>query len=221
MQNEQELVNCLSKLLQIKNSAKHVSFYVLMLPDHLHTRLFTEVALLLESTEIIVRDQFRLLTLKYFVNNSLCYLTENINTTYNLTENCPRTQSKESILFQNKFANCLQQTLNINTSDNKILCQNVLHYFNDNGSKQFWRKMGELIPEKTTVQLREYFQNSFRRFMHQEYLNKEDKVILLELIKQMKDKKPAQIADEFMDTVKDRNYFKRNVVMYIINMKKQ
>ncbi|CAL5993751.1 Hypothetical_protein [Hexamita inflata] len=140
---------------------------------------------------------------------------------YNLHQNKPRTQSKESIQFQNRFSSCLQVILQIQETDNKIVCEKVLSHLQQNSSKKFWKQITELIPEKTTIQLREYFQNSFKRFMHQEYLNKTDKIILQSLILEMKDKKPAEIAEKFMEMTAERNYFKRNVIMYIVNLKEQ
>ncbi|CAL5993771.1 Hypothetical_protein [Hexamita inflata] len=138
---------------------------------------------------------------------------------YNLLENSQRTQSKEAVAFQNRFAACLQQILKIQETNNRVLCEKVVRYLEEKGSKKFWVQMQLIIPEKSTVQLREYFLNSFKRFMHQEYLNKEDKVLLKELIYQMKNKKPSEIADKFIEMTADRNYFKRNVVMYIVNIK--
>ncbi|CAL5993761.1 Conserved_hypothetical protein [Hexamita inflata] len=222
---ESKLVNCLSNLLQIQKCAKTTSFYALMLPDHLHARLFQEVALLLETDEAEIREQFKLLTLKHLLRSTPQSPppSEGLNASkcYNLVQNSPRTQSQDSILFQYKFAECLQKVIQLQESDNKKLCQEVVNYLQCNSSKIFWKEMHELIPEKSTVQLRESFQNSFKRLIHQEYLSQEDKVILKNLMIEMTDQKPAEIADNFMDLVKDKNYFKRNVVMYIINMKKQ
>ncbi|CAL6091121.1 Hypothetical_protein [Hexamita inflata] len=224
IQQEYKLIESLSQLLQVEKSAQQVSFYVLMLPDYLHTRIFHDVALQLQTSEYQVREQFKLLTIKYMLKSSAKSpsLTEDLNATrcYNLIENHPRTQSSASIQFQNHYADCLQEVIQIQEPDNKKLCKEVLNYFENNGSKQFWKQMHELIPEKSKVQLREYFQNSFKRFMHQEYLSQEDKIVLKDLIIQMKDRKPSEIVDKFMEMAKDKNYFKRNVIMYVVNFKK-
>ncbi|CAL6082681.1 Hypothetical_protein [Hexamita inflata] len=224
IQQEYKLIECLSQLLQVKQCAKQVSFYVLMLPDNLHTRIFHEVALLLQTSEKQVREQFQLLTIKYLVKDTIKspQPTEDLNTTrcYNLIENHPRTQSQASIKFQNRYSEAIQKVMNIQQPDNKKLCQELLNYFENYGSIKFWKQMHELIPEKSKVQLREYFQNSFKRFVHQEYLSQEDKIVLKDLIIQMKDRKPSEIADKFMEIAKDKNYFKRNVIMYVVNMKK-
>ncbi|CAL6097409.1 Hypothetical_protein [Hexamita inflata] len=224
IQQEYKLVDCLSQLLHVKYCAKQVSFYVLMLPDYLHNRLFHEVALLLQTNVNQVREQFQLLTIKHLVKDTIKspQPTEDLNTTkcYNLIGNHPRTQSQASIQFQNRYAECLQKVMNIQEPDNKKLCTKILNYFENNGSIKFWKQMHELIPEKSSVQLREYFQNSFKRFMHQEYLSQEDKIVLKDLIMQMKDRKPSEIADKFMEMTEDKNYFKRNVIMYVVNLKK-
>ncbi|CAL6082695.1 Hypothetical_protein [Hexamita inflata] len=224
IQQEQKLIECLSQLLQVKQCAKQVSFYVLMLPDYLHARIFFDVALQLQTSENLVHEQFQLLTMKHLVKSSIKSpsLTEDLNATrcYNLIENHPRTQSLASIQFQNRYSECLQKVMNIQQPDNKKLCQELLNYFENNGSIQFWKQMHELIPEKSKVQLREYFQNSFKRFMHQEFLSQEDKIVLKDLIMQMKDRKPSEIAEKFMEMARDKNYFKRNVIMYVVNLKK-
>ncbi|CAL6048906.1 Conserved_hypothetical protein [Hexamita inflata] len=213
IQQEQKLISCLSQLLQIKTCAVQLSFYALMLPDHLHARLFQEVALLLETDEAEVREQFKLLTLKHLLRSAPQSPPPseglNVSKCYNLVQNSPRTQSQDSILFQNRFAECLQKVISIQESDNKKLCQEVVNYLQCNSSKIFWKEMHELISEKSTVQLREYFYNSFKRLMHQEFLSLEDKIILKNLMIEIADQKPAEIADNFMDLVKDKNYFKR------------
>ncbi|CAL6079354.1 Hypothetical_protein [Hexamita inflata] len=138
---------------------------------------------------------------------------------YNLLENRPRTQSKQSIDFQNKFAQCLQQVIGEEESDNRALCLKVVDYLKNNDSLVFWRQLTRLLPEKTTIQLREYFQNSFKRFMYREFITQEDKAVLQDLMAQMAGSKPADIASRFLEMTQDRNYFKRNVVMYVVNMK--
>ncbi|CAL6079394.1 Hypothetical_protein [Hexamita inflata] len=220
---ESKLVDCLSNLLQIQKCAKTTSFYVLMLPDHLHARLFQEVALLLETDEAEAREQFKLLTLKHLLRSAPQSPppSEGLNASkcYNLVQNSPRTQSQDSILFQNRFAECLQKVLHVQESDNKKLCQEVVSYLQCNSSKIFWKQLQQYIPEKNTTQLREYFQNSFKRFVCQEFLSQEDKVILKNLMIEMKKQKPSEVADKFLTFSKGKNYFRRNVVMYVINMR--
>ncbi|CAL6079352.1 Hypothetical_protein [Hexamita inflata] len=218
--SEQNLVNALSYLFKCQISTEFISYHVLMLSDLLYHKLFEHTAQLLQISEYQVRNQFNQLVLKYF-NKSQLQLRSNDTKRqccYNLQENHPRTQSSSSIQFQNMYSQCLQKVTQFNESDNKKLCQQVITYLQNNDSFLFWQQMHQLIPEKTTVQLREYFQNSFKRFMHQEYLIQEDKLILKEMINRTKDGKPSEIADRFMEMTKEKNYFKRNVVMYIANL---
>ncbi|CAL5993781.1 Hypothetical_protein [Hexamita inflata] len=191
-----------------------------MRSDLLYDKLFEHTAQLLQISEQQVRDQFNQLVLKHFNKGQLQLGSNDTKRQccYNLQENHPRTQSPSSIQFQNMYSQCLQKVIKFNESDNKKLCQLVITYLKNNDSFLFWQRMHEQIPEKTTVQLREYFQNSFKRFMHQEYLIQEDKLILKDMINHTKDGKPSEIADRFMKMTKDKNYFKRNVVMYIANL---
>ncbi|CAL6017312.1 Hypothetical_protein [Hexamita inflata] len=223
IQHEFKLVDCLSKLLQTESCAIQVSYKVLMLPDSIYNRIFQRMSIMLQINENIIREQFKLLATKYLTRNTFKSFepTESLNGTrcYNLVENTPRTQSKESLKFQKLYSECLQQILQINENDNKKLCQKVVIYLQCNSSKIFWKQMSELIPEKNIKYLKEYYQNSFKRFEHQEFMTLEDKLRLKDLMNEMQTSKPAEIAEIFMEMTKDKNYFRRNVVMYIINMK--
>ncbi|CAL6002685.1 Hypothetical_protein [Hexamita inflata] len=218
IQRQYKLVECISQLLQIEKCAALISFYVLMLPDNLYDRLFAEVALLLETDESVVHEQFKLLALTHLLKSNsqtpAMYLKSN-----NVVEGSPRTQSKNSIQFQNLYSDGLQKAMRIQESDNKKLCHQVESHLKNNCSTKFWGKMHELIPDKTALQLRQYFHNSFARFMHQQYLSRKDRAVLKELMLQLTDRRPSEIADEFLEMTRDKNYFKRNVVMQVINMR--
>ncbi|CAL6077327.1 Hypothetical_protein [Hexamita inflata] len=67
--------------------------------------------------------------------------------------------------------------------------------------------------------VRDYYQKSFLRCMFQECISSQDKVLLCNLINQMEGQKPSVIADRFFESVGTDKYFKRNVVMYIVNRK--
>ncbi|CAL6066095.1 Hypothetical_protein [Hexamita inflata] len=185
---DRQIMDCLSQLLQIQSCPIKVSFYVLMLPDHLYSCLIRKVSYLLETPENNIFELFQIMVLNHFIYSTPKHIITNRN--YNLVVNTPRTQSQESIQFQNMFAQCLQKVLHIQESDNKQLSQIVLSYLEQNSSKQFWKQMHE-----------------------------QNKVILQKLINNMKDKKASEIAEQFMEMTKNRNYFKRNVLMYIVNMK--
>ncbi|CAL6048884.1 Hypothetical_protein [Hexamita inflata] len=225
IQQEQIMIDALSQLLKLQKCPTILSYCVLMLPDNAHSKLFARLSQLLDVEEETVHEQFNLLVLKYiatsfqiFQNSNPSKIPVNRRSCYNLQENRPRTQSKQSIEFQNLFAECVQKVIRIEENDNKKLCHKVTNHLQNCDGLKFWKEMHELIPDKSTVQLREYFQNSFKRFMHQEFINKEDKMVLKDLINEMKDKKPAEIADKFMEMTADRNYFKRNVLMYVVNV---
>ncbi|CAL6034427.1 Hypothetical_protein [Hexamita inflata] len=218
---QEQLISSLAKLLLISNQHERIVYSVLMLPDNEHKDLFKNVSELLLTSEYNVKYLFNQFVLNFMVNKNrgICNQSQlNQSRCYNLRDNRPRTQSQVSINFQNRFSSALKQVLQVDC-DNKELCEITVCYLKLNNTAQFWRQMHTLIPDKNHTQLREYFQNSFKRFMHQEFLDQADKLVLKELISQMPDCRPSEIAGKFMEQMQNRNYFQRNVVMYIINLK--
>ncbi|CAL5993719.1 Hypothetical_protein [Hexamita inflata] len=216
-----KVTKALSQLLQVPNVANKVIFELLMLSDEQYSTTLEKLQSTLQLSKINVQEVVMQLTLENMTSPSLESATSQYSKTfYNLLENRPRTQSKTSIQFQTKFSTALQQILETSITDNRELCILTNEYLQHNDYTEFWVAVHQLIPEKKPAQLRDYFQKSFQRFMYQEYITCEDKLILRDLIASMSSQKPAEIAGTFLDMFTEKNYFKRNVVMYIVNSRK-
>ncbi|CAL5996309.1 Hypothetical_protein [Hexamita inflata] len=121
--------------------------------------------------------------------------------------------------FKSRFATALKSTLSdlnqqVNQMNNQQLCAELLNHFKVQNQNKFWVKLHQIINDKTPTQLKEYFQKSFLKCMY-EQLSKEDEIILRNLERKMKDKKPAEVAEVFMGT--QQKYFKRSIIMFIVN----
>ncbi|CAL6082872.1 Hypothetical_protein [Hexamita inflata] len=123
-----------------------------------------------------------------------------------------RAKPTSSTEFQHRFSAALKTVLNVDATDAE-LCQIANSYF----LKEVLERNQKIIPEKNDKQHRDYFQKSFQRHMYAEYISSEDKVVLCKLMDEMKISKPSQIAVKFEELVGNGKYFKRNVVMYVVN----
>ncbi|CAL6049038.1 Hypothetical_protein [Hexamita inflata] len=134
-----------------------------------------------------------------------------------------RTQPENQILFKRMFSQALRTALftifnqSISFDSDAHLCQYINEHFKVNGQVDFWIKMKGIIPEKSERQLREYYQKSFQRCMYLECISEPDKELLCSLIDQMQGQKPSAVVDRFLSIIGTEKYFKRNVVMYVIN----
>ncbi|CAL6037670.1 Hypothetical_protein [Hexamita inflata] len=126
-------------------------------------------------------------------------------------------QTKFEIAVKNVLSNRIQHELEV---DSAQLCILLNEYLLNNNQTQFWKEVQELVQDKSAQQLRDYYQKSFQRVMYEGALSVHDKIILCKLIDEM-NVKPAQIADKFMEMVGKDKYFKRNIVMYIVNRKQK
>ncbi|CAL6012459.1 Conserved_hypothetical protein [Hexamita inflata] len=135
-----------------------------------------------------------------------------------------RTQSQQQLAFQNLFAASVIKMLNASKvhfqpATNKELCERLNEYLASSRYSNFWAKLADLIPAKTPVQLKEYYKKSFSRFMFQENISFGDKALLRYMLHQMPNAKPSQIVDQFLEKTGNRSYFKRNLIMYLVNLR--
>ncbi|CAL6094117.1 SANT/Myb_domain [Hexamita inflata] len=122
--------------------------------------------------------------------------------------------------FNSQFEAALKSALvdvNINapSMSSKELCQELAAHFKTYDQGRFWSKVHQIIPEKTPTQLKEYFQKSFQQCLHQQ-ISAVDEAVLRNLERRMKDHKPAEVADVFMEMT-NQKYFKRSAVVFIVN----
>ncbi|CAL5996307.1 Hypothetical_protein [Hexamita inflata] len=100
------------------------------------------------------------------------------------------------------------------------ICLELNNFFKTNNQKQFWTKMQQIIPSRTDVQLREYYQKQYQKCLYNDKITDIDKNSLKQLIIQMLECSPAEIANEFLDQVGVQKYFKRRIIMFIVYQKK-
>ncbi|CAL5991348.1 Conserved_hypothetical protein [Hexamita inflata] len=142
----------------------------------------------------------------------------------NLNMGPQRTQSQQQLVFQNLFASSVIKILNaskvhLQPATNKELYEQLNEYLASSRYSNFWAKLADMIPAKSPVQLKEYYKKSFSRFMFQENIGFEDKALLRDMLHQMPNAKPSQIVDQFLEKTGNRSYFKRNLVMYLVNLR--
>ncbi|CAL5992191.1 Hypothetical_protein [Hexamita inflata] len=214
-----QIIKGIASLLNLDYSSdleNQIVVQVLALPNNQLTQLFAQLSYELNA-------DFNSLY-NYFKTN---IAPRNNTPTHKFKFTQHRTQPEQQVLFNNQFSEALktvlQNILNINVqfTSNAHLCQCVNDYFSTKGQADFWVKMSKLITQKNERQLREYYQKSFQRCMYLESITEPDKALLCKLIDQMPESKPAAIADQFTKIVGTEKYFKRNVVMYVVNRKQK
>ncbi|CAL5979891.1 Hypothetical_protein [Hexamita inflata] len=217
-----ETIACIFQIQQVPNINNKVALYTMLLPDQLYEKLFQQL-----STELFADSAY---LQKLFVENivSKHFLKNNVpaeRTEYNLKEAHLRKKSLNALEVQNQFVVALKHVLFDKgfvcaQMNPRQLCVVVNEHFQNKSSSDFWKDMRKLITQKTETQLREYYQKSFLRHMYEESISVQDKIILCDLMSQMADAKPSKIAEEFVNIVGSK-YFYRNVVMYVVNKKEK
>ncbi|CAL5979903.1 Hypothetical_protein [Hexamita inflata] len=230
-ENTSQLVEAIANILQInktKNIQDKVVLYTMMLPDKLYQRLFQTLSSLLNEQVTDLHKLFveQVVSINLLKNNIRCVGEMSLERSeYNLKEAHIRKQSANSLQVQNEFIAALIQALSNKGFtvpqyiNNRQLCEMVNDHLKDNLPLDFWTAMKNIIPQKTEIQLREYYQKSFLRHMYEESISVQDKIVLCDLINEMADAKPSKIADAFVKKVGTGKYFYRNIVMYIVNKK--
>ncbi|CAL6061711.1 Hypothetical_protein [Hexamita inflata] len=131
-----------------------------------------------------------------------------------------RAESKSHVAFQTLFAqsaiSALQESDRLT---NKELCEKIDEYISNSRRAVFWKKLQILIPSKSHSQLRDYYNKSFSKCMYKEYISYEDKLALRDVLARMPNAKPATVVDAFIEITGSDQYFKRNLVMYVVNTK--
>ncbi|CAL5992189.1 Hypothetical_protein [Hexamita inflata] len=231
-QNSQ-LVDTIAKQFYVPRGAfleYRVALQVMMLPDQLFQQLFVQLALELNASPAeLTKIFFDQIVMKHLVTSSN-YIDLSLKLDVKeprFKQNTSRTQSVTSLEFQNRFAAALVDALAFAQGkvtifqDNAQLCKAVNQHLMQNGQVEFWKKVGKTITEKNGQQLRDYYQKSFLRLMYQECISGQDKQLLCKLIDQMEGQKPSVIADRFFEAVGAEKYFKRNIIMYVVNRKQK
>ncbi|CAL6040522.1 SANT/Myb_domain [Hexamita inflata] len=137
----------------------------------------------------------------------------------------PRQKSIVFDQFSKLFGLALAQTLQFFTgtlyTEDSQLCQAVNSYLEYNTKHKFWSKMTELIPGKSNKQVQDYYAHSFQKVLFTKQLTIEDKMLIRKLNEELINEKPSYVSQMFMNSVKSEEYFKHNIIMYIINLRRQ
>ncbi|CAL5992091.1 Hypothetical_protein [Hexamita inflata] len=138
----------------------------------------------------------------------------------------PTSKHQRISSFQQLFRQTITEVLyrydkSVEVKDDVQLCSQVNQLFDRSGKIQFWQQVQGVIPDKTVKQLREYYSKSFQRILFCKSIDCQDKLLLRGLVNQLGDKKPSEIAHRFQELAANKNYFQRNIIMYIINLKRR
>ncbi|CAL6083368.1 Hypothetical_protein [Hexamita inflata] len=192
-----------------------IVFAVMQLPDI--GPLFQYISLKLNLSQQLLLKTFFEQAQQHFSNSTQQRnVSLRIDTEHKFKVTGQRVKPISSTEFQHRFSDAIKTVLHVNGTDSE-LCQIVNNYFLLNNQMKFWREIQKIIPEKNDKQHRDYFQKSFQRHMYAECISGEDKVVLCKLMNEMMNSKPSQIAVKFEELVGSGKYFKRNIIMYIVN----
>ncbi|CAL5991648.1 Hypothetical_protein [Hexamita inflata] len=106
-----------------------------------------------------------------------------------------------------------------NEMTDKQICQVLIDYFQKNDQSVFWERVQSIITYKTKVQLKEYFQKSFKQCQY-ENISEQDKQKIVALIQAMPQSKPSEIVDVFFNQIGGEVYFRRKVIMFVYYLKR-
>ncbi|CAL6012225.1 Hypothetical_protein [Hexamita inflata] len=209
---------------------EQVAYQVMMLPDTQYNMRFAQLSLDMNVDVNTLKQQFVEVAMTQLVNKQTRYLPEadsqenagrkKVRQTYH------RAIKQEYQQFQKLYAEKLFQVLRSadNTAvftDDRELCSQVNEHLASHGQKTFWSSLQVLVPSKTVKQLREYYQKSFLRVLYDSQIDVQDKELLREMIESQREANPTDIANQFLEVCANKNYFKRNIVMYVINLKRK
>ncbi|CAL6110361.1 SANT/Myb_domain [Hexamita inflata] len=222
------LLSQFGSLLNIR--PEQVAYQVMMLPDiQYHTR-FAQLSLELNVDINSLKQQFMEVAMQQLVNKQVSRFPEAASQESagkkKVRKMYHRDIKQEYQQFQQLYAERLFQVLRsadgtaVFTNDRE-LCSQVNEHLATHGQKFFWTSLQALMPSKTVKQLREYYQNSFLRVLYDSQIDVQDKELLREMIESQREASPTDIANQFLEVCQNKNYFRRNIVMYVINMKRK
>ncbi|CAL6074788.1 Hypothetical_protein [Hexamita inflata] len=153
-------------------------------------------------------------------DSSICLSSRNI-----CAQQSKLVQTESIVQKKEMFANACQKSLSlfnlsVYVGDHKQLCNAIDSIMSSDKKRAFWKNVQSMIPQKSVTQVKEYYQKCFSRVKYEQKICEEDKNILKQLSILMKESKPAEVANCFMDCYKEKNYFKRTLVMFIMYLRK-
>ncbi|CAL6039977.1 Hypothetical_protein [Hexamita inflata] len=135
-----------------------------------------------------------------------------------------RQQSEPVIQFRNVFTIALKQVLNklyqidIQEYSEKDVCLFLNTNLKTSDKTTFWQEVTQQIQGKTNKQIQDYYCHSYQTVIYDRQLSNQDKTILRYLNEFWNYQRPAFVADKFLEMTNEKDYFKHNIIMYIINL---
>ncbi|CAL6071227.1 Hypothetical_protein [Hexamita inflata] len=140
-----------------------------------------------------------------------------INTNRIFRTSTERKISNFSTEFETQFETALKNALNVQFENEN----DEIDFVGKMGTqerRELWIRVQQEIQNKTTKQLRDYFQNTYQKRKYNKCISNEDKKYLQLLNDEFKTERPSYITDLFLEHKKE--YFRHNVLMYIINLRR-
>ncbi|CAL6009625.1 Hypothetical_protein [Hexamita inflata] len=135
-------------------------------------------------------------------------------------------QSSEKVLkAKNDLKNALIHVVKeINRSipdsiSDRELCVLVNNIVDNDATQQFWNRVAAQVRSKTKKQLYDFYHTSFSKALYDSNITKEDKALIEQLNQEQPERKPAELAQTFLEQT-GRNVLKHNVVMCFVNIRR-
>ncbi|CAL5978338.1 Hypothetical_protein [Hexamita inflata] len=99
------------------------------------------------------------------------------------------------------------------------LCVLVNNIVENDTTQQFWNRVAAQVRSKTKKQLYDFYHTSFSKALYDSSITREDKALIEQLNQEQPEKKPAELAQVFLEQT-GRNVLKHNVVMCFVNIRR-
>ncbi|CAL5972156.1 Hypothetical_protein [Hexamita inflata] len=208
---------------QLQTEPELITYNVMMLSDKAYKICFVNASLELNMSVNTLQKTFQEVAMQELVSQEPLSLNQKIIQLdyYRQNHRISKRFTDFQILFEKSIQKVLLRYGIDECESSQEVCRQVNMFLQFTNKRSFWNQVQQLIPEKSDKQLREYYQKSFQRLMHESLTDEDDKQLLKQLFINGTDKRAAVLADEFMQVCKHKNYFKRNIVMYIVNLKRK
>ncbi|CAL6005678.1 SANT/Myb_domain [Hexamita inflata] len=215
------LLNMFENFLQTE--PQQVLFEVMMLPDNMYTYLFAQVSAQMNVAVSQLKCQFSAVVNENF--HIKCQHSTTPSYDSCLKQKTVKQQYEEQKLqFAQKLGQVLAENkVSATVSDHKLLCSQVDSCIQECGQKKFWKSMQSRMPDKTVKQVRDYYHRSFQQVLYNCQISYEDKQVLQKLMAASPQERPTDIATHFLEICSNevKNYSRRNIVVYIVNARRQ
>ncbi|CAL6052576.1 Hypothetical_protein [Hexamita inflata] len=99
------------------------------------------------------------------------------------------------------------------------LCVLVNSIVENDATQQFWNRVTAQVRSKTKKQLYDFYHTSFSKALYDSNITKEDKALIEQLNQEQPEKKPAELAQTFLEQT-GRNVLKHSVVMCFVYIRR-